>query len=52
MKRLFKKNTALYLLTFANIVYAVKHGFNWLTYVAIGLTGITIVLEIFDSKDK
>ena len=51
MKRFFKKNTALYLLTAANIIYAVKHSFNWLTWLAIGLSAITFILEAKYGKD-
>lgn len=51
MKRAFKKNSALYVLTLANIVYAVKHGFSWLTYLAIGLSAVNFMLEVKYGKD-
>lgn len=46
MKRAFLKNPALYLLTLANIVYAVKHGFSWPTYLAIALSAASFVMEV------
>ena len=51
MKRAFKKNSALYVLTLANIAYAVKHGFSWLTYLAIGLSAVNFMLEVKYGKD-
>lgn len=41
-------NSALYLLFFANCVYAVGHGTNWLFYLAALLTGIVFVLDVWE----
>jgi hypothetical protein len=42
------KNAPLYLLTLANIIYAIKHGFDWLSWFAIGLTAIVLVWDIVE----
>ena len=39
-------NAALYLLFFANLVYALSHGFEWIHYVTFGLTAVVLVLDI------
>jgi len=40
------RNASLYLLASANVIYAMKHGFDWLTWVAIGLTVIVLIGDI------
>lgn len=47
-KKKLLRNSPLYLLTAANIIYAVQHGFNWLTWFAIGLTLIVFVWDIVE----
>lgn len=47
MAKRFIRNSPLYLLTLANLAYAVKHGFSWLTWTALALTGCSIALELF-----
>ena len=42
------RNSLLYLLTAANIIYAVQHGFNWLTWLAIILSLIVFVWDIVE----
>lgn len=44
MEKIFLKNSALYMLTFSNLAYAIKHGFHWLSYLAIGLSFLTFIL--------
>ncbi len=34
------------MLTAANVIYAVMHGFNWLTWLAVGLSAIVLVLDL------
>ena len=34
------------MLASANVIYAMKHGFDWLTWVAIGLTVIVLIGDI------
>lgn len=46
MLKRFLKNSPLYLLTLANLAYAVKHGFGWLTWTALALTGCSVVLDM------
>jgi len=47
-KKKLLRNSPLYLLTAANIIYAVQHGFNWPTWFAIGLTLIVFVWDIVE----
>ena len=42
------KNSAVYLLFFANLVYAVKNGFSWLFWVAAALTLIIFILDVLE----
>ena len=37
-------NATFYLLALANLAYALKHGFTWLTWTALGLAGAAAVL--------
>lgn len=48
MHKKFLRNSPLYLLTLLNLVYALKHGFSWLTYVSFALTGCVLVLDVSD----
>ena len=41
-------NFALYLLFFANFIYAVKNGFSWLFYVSAFLVGLSLILDIVE----
>ena len=44
-----KINTPLYMLFAANCIYAVsEREFNWLFYVALALTAITLLLNIWE----
>lgn len=45
-KKNLLKNSALYLLTATNIIYAVLHGFSWLTATALILTTAVFVLDV------
>lgn len=45
MGKQFLRNSPLYLLALANLAYAVKHGFSWLSWAALGLAGATAVLD-------
>lgn len=47
-KKIFK-NAPLYLLTLANIIYAIGHGFDWLIWFAIGLTVIVLIWDIAEA---
>lgn len=47
-KKRFFKNSPLYLLTAANIIYAVYNGFNWLTWMAIVLSLVVLVWDILE----
>lgn len=42
------KNSALYMLFFANVVYAVKNGFSWLFWIAFALTAAALILDILE----
>lgn len=48
MKKQYFRNTALYSLTAINVFYAVKNGFNWLSWVAISLSFIVFVWDIVE----
>lgn len=37
---------AVYLLAFANLTYALMNGFEWLHFIAFGLTAIVLVFDI------
>jgi hypothetical protein len=47
-KKPFLRNSPLYMLTAANIIYAVSHSFSWLTWVALGLSAIVFVWDIWE----
>jgi len=46
MLKRFLHNAPLYLLALANLVYAIKHGFSWLSWTAIGLACGAALLEV------
>lgn len=46
--KIITKNAAVYLLCFANLVYALKNGFNWLNILTFCLTGILLVWDIVE----
>lgn len=47
-KKKFWRNTPLYLLTAANVIYAVQNGFSWLTWVSIGLSLVVFLWDIVE----
>lgn len=56
MLRRILKNSPLYLLTLSNLVYCVRHGFNWVAYVALSLSAVCLIFDIVrgiqGGKDK
>lgn len=38
----------MYLLTAANVIYAVQNGFSWLTWVSIGLSLVVFLWDIVE----
>lgn len=48
MRKRYLRNVPVYLLTTANVIYAVSNGFNWLTWVALGLSAVLLVLDIVE----
>lgn len=43
-----KRNIPLYLLASANIIYAVWHGFSWLTWLAIALAAVVFIWDTWN----
>lgn len=41
-------NFPLYLLATSNLIYAVRHGFTWLTWVALLLAAIVFVWDVWE----
>lgn len=50
--KLLKQNIGLYLLTFANVLYAINHEFNCLTYIALGLSILTFIFNIMKLRGR
>ena len=48
-KKKFIKNSPLYLLTLANIAYALKNGFVWVTWFAVALSLLVLILDIMEN---
>ena len=46
MLKRFLQNAPLYLLALANLAYALKHGFSWLSWLAFGLAGAAGMLDV------
>ena len=46
MRKNILHNAPLYLLTLANLAYAIQNGFDWLILVALCLSGIVLILDI------
>ncbi len=46
MLKRFLQNASLYLLALANLAYALKHGFTWLSWLALGLASAAAVLDV------
>lgn len=46
MNKKYFRNSALYLLFFANLVYAVRNGFSWLFYVSAILTAAVFIMDL------
>lgn len=42
------RNVPLYLLAISNFAYAVRHGFSWLTLVALILTAVVLIFDIVE----
>ena len=49
MKKILK-NAPLYLLTLANMIYALRNGFNWVFYVAMGLSAVCLALDLWEVR--
>lgn len=47
-KKKILRNTPLYLLTTANVIYAVQNGFSWLTWTALLLSLFVLVWDIVE----
>ena len=43
-----KKNIPLYMLTSANLIYALSYGFNWLTWFALGLSLVVFSWDLWE----
>ena len=48
MSKIKLSNSVIYLLFFANCVYAVGNGTSWLFYVSAALTGIVFFLDVWE----
>ena len=48
VKKILKRNGALYGLALANLLYAATNGFNWLTVVSLGLAAAVLAWDILE----
>ena len=47
--KIFLRNAPLYLLALSNLVYALNHGFSWFTYLAMILTAIVLIWDVWEA---